>query len=158
MSGLADRFSTVAKAKISRLLDRAEANVPGLEEWQRANLREMRRERDQAIATPQNLVSRLARATSRAEIKWLEAKQKSDFGLFAPHLEEVVNLLRDKARLLAGMALDAAPDTLEWSNGAWVGAGDELKTVEQIALYAHGSGALPPGVEGGLDAQTVYRD
>jgi hypothetical protein len=25
-------------------------------------------------------------------------------------------------------------------------------------LYAHGTGALPPGVEGGLDAQTVYRD
>jgi hypothetical protein len=25
-------------------------------------------------------------------------------------------------------------------------------------MYAHGSGALPPGVEGGLDAQTVYRD
>ena len=65
--------------------------------------------------------------------------------------------IRDKARLLAGMALDAAPETLEWSNGAWVG-GDELKTIEQIALYAHGSGALPPGVEGGLDAQTVYRD
>jgi carbon-monoxide dehydrogenase large subunit len=65
--------------------------------------------------------------------------------------------IRDKARLLAGMALDAPPETLEWSNGAWAGA-DELKTVEQIALYAHGSGALPPGVEGGLDAQTVYRD
>jgi aerobic carbon-monoxide dehydrogenase large subunit len=65
--------------------------------------------------------------------------------------------IREKARLLAGMALDASPETLEWSNGAWAGA-DELKTVEQIALYAHGSGALPPGVEGGLDAQTVYRD
>lgn len=66
--------------------------------------------------------------------------------------------IRDKARLLAGMALDAAPETLEWSNGAWVGADQGLKTVEQIALYAHGTGALPPGVEGGLDAQTVYRD
>jgi len=65
--------------------------------------------------------------------------------------------IRDKGRLLAGMALDAAPDTLEWRNGAWA-AGDELKTIEQIALYAHGTGALPPGVEGGLDAQTVYRD
>ena len=32
------------------------------------------------------------------------------------------------------------------------------KTLEDIALYAHGTGALPPGVEGGLDAQTVYRD
>ena len=70
--------------------------------------------------------------------------------------------IRDKARLLAGMALDAAPETLTWMSGAWV-AGDgsdpaQVKTVEAIALYAHGTGALPPGVEGGLDAQTVYRD
>jgi carbon-monoxide dehydrogenase large subunit len=68
--------------------------------------------------------------------------------------------IRAKARLLAGMALDAAPDSLEWSNGAWVVPGDDnptqVKTIEDIALYAHGSGALPPGVEGGLDAQTVY--
>ena len=34
----------------------------------------------------------------------------------------------------------------------------QVKTIEDVALYAHGTGALPPGVEGGLDAQTVYRD
>ena len=70
--------------------------------------------------------------------------------------------IRDKARLLAGMALGAPPETLRWSNGAWVnGDGSDpaqVQTIEQIALYAHGTGALPPGVEGGLDAQTVYRD
>jgi aerobic carbon-monoxide dehydrogenase large subunit len=70
--------------------------------------------------------------------------------------------IRDKGRLLAGMALDAPPETLTWKSGSWV-AGDgsdpaQIKTVEDIALYAHGTGALPPGVEGGLDAQTVYRD
>jgi aerobic carbon-monoxide dehydrogenase large subunit len=70
--------------------------------------------------------------------------------------------IRDKAQLLAGMALDAAPDTLTWKNGAWV-SGDgsdptQIKTIEDIALYAHGTGALPPGVEGGLDGQAVYRD
>ena len=32
------------------------------------------------------------------------------------------------------------------------------RTIADIAMYAHGTGALPPGVEGGLDAQTVYRD
>ena len=65
--------------------------------------------------------------------------------------------IRGKARLLAAMALEADPDSLTWTNGAWA-AGDRYKTIEDIALYAHGSGALPPGVEGGLDAQTVYRD
>jgi carbon-monoxide dehydrogenase large subunit len=65
--------------------------------------------------------------------------------------------IRDKAQLLAGMALEAPPESLTWSNGAW-SAGDSFKTIEDIALYAHGSGPLPPGVEGGLDAQTVYKD
>jgi carbon-monoxide dehydrogenase large subunit len=65
--------------------------------------------------------------------------------------------IRDKAQLLAGMALEAPPDKLQWDNGAFA-AGDQFKTIADIALYAHGTGALPPGVEGGLDAQTVYRD
>jgi carbon-monoxide dehydrogenase large subunit len=69
--------------------------------------------------------------------------------------------IRAKGQLLAGMALGTSPESLEWSNGAWVADGSDptqVKTVEEIALYAHGTGALPPGVEGGLDAQTVYAD
>jgi aerobic carbon-monoxide dehydrogenase large subunit len=69
--------------------------------------------------------------------------------------------IRDKAQLLAAAALDTSPESLDWLNWAWVADGSDptqVKTVEEIALYAHGSGALPPGVEGGLDAQTVYRD
>jgi carbon-monoxide dehydrogenase large subunit len=70
--------------------------------------------------------------------------------------------IRDKAQLLAGMALGAEPGALKWSNGAWVAADGsdptQVKTIEDLALYAHGTGELPPGVEGGLDAQTVYRD
>ncbi|MFZ1993652.1 MAG: molybdopterin cofactor-binding domain-containing protein [Solirubrobacteraceae bacterium] len=65
-----------------------------------------------------------------------------------------------KARLLAGMALDAPPDALGWADGAFT-AGDgaeRSRTIADIAMYAHGTGALPPGIEGGLDAQTVYRD
>jgi aerobic carbon-monoxide dehydrogenase large subunit len=70
--------------------------------------------------------------------------------------------IRDKARLLAGAALDTDPEKLTPVKGGWAG-GDgsdpaKIKTIEDIALYAHGTGALPPGVEGGLDAQTVYRD
>ena len=70
--------------------------------------------------------------------------------------------IRAKAQLLAGAALEAPPETLTWLNGAWTsGDGSDptrVKTVEDLALYAHGTGALPPGVEGGLDAQTVYSD
>src|ERR1700690_4567779 len=94
--------------KITRLLDRAQANSQGLEDWQLANLHEMRRQRDHAIATPVSLISRLARATSRAEVHWAEARRQNNFDLFAPYLEEVVNLVRDKAALL-GQALGLPP-------------------------------------------------
>lgn len=68
--------------------------------------------------------------------------------------------IRDKAQQLAGMALQAPADSLRWDNGAFLAGSDpaEVKTIADLALYAHGTGALPPGVEGGLDAQTVYRD
>jgi carbon-monoxide dehydrogenase large subunit len=65
--------------------------------------------------------------------------------------------IRNKAQLLAGAALETAPDGLRWDNGAFVGDGG-TQTIADLALYAHGTGPLPPGVEGGLDAQTVYRD
>ena len=66
--------------------------------------------------------------------------------------------IKAKAQLLAGMALEAPPEALRWDNGAFVAGEDSsrMKTIAEIAMYAHGTGALPPGVEGGLDAQTVY--
>ena len=70
--------------------------------------------------------------------------------------------IRDKGRLLAGMALGTPAEQLKWSRGSWVAGNGadptQVKTLEDVALYAHGTGELPPGVEGGLDAQTVYRD
>jgi carboxypeptidase Taq len=94
--------------RVSRLIERAQANQSQLEDWQLANLREMRRARDHAIATPLSLVSRLAKATARAEVRWIEAKEQANFSLFAPHLEEVVALARDRAQVLS-QALGLAP-------------------------------------------------
>ena len=123
--------------RITRLLDRAQANAQGLTDWQIANLREMRRQRDHAIATPVTLISRLTKASSRAEVNWLEARQQGKFELFAPHLEEVVHLVRDKAALL-GQALNLAPyDALvdEFSPG--------LTTADIDAMFKALSRRLP---------------
>src|SRR5947209_8374543 len=103
-----EHHALLTAPRITRLLDRAQANTQGLMDWQVANLREMRRQRDHAIATPVALISRLTKAASRAEARWLEARRQNKFELFAPHLEEVVNLVRDKAALL-GQALNLAP-------------------------------------------------
>jgi len=103
-----EHHALLTAPRITRLLDRAQANIQGLADWQVANLREMRRQRDHAIATPASLVSRLTKATSRAEANWGEARRQGNFEILAPHLEEVVHLIRDKAALL-GQALNLAP-------------------------------------------------
>src|SRR4051794_11828315 len=65
--------------------------------------------------------------------------------------------IRDKAQLLAGADLETRPDALRWDSGAFMSDAGQ-RTIADAAMYAHSSGALPPGVEGGLDAQTVYSD
>ena len=103
-----EHHALLTTPKVARLLERAEAGSSQLEDWQMANLREMRRQRDHAIATPPSLISRLAKATARAEVFWVEARKANDFKILAPHLEEVVHLVRDRAALL-GQARGLAP-------------------------------------------------
>src|SRR5882724_11356455 len=79
-----EHHALLTAPRVTRLLDRAQANMQGLQDWQVANLREMRRQRDHAIATPASLVSRLTKAAARAEARWLEARQQGKFELFAP--------------------------------------------------------------------------
>ncbi|MDQ2641139.1 MAG: carboxypeptidase M32 [Pseudomonadota bacterium] len=103
-----EQHAILTSPRVSRLIERAQAGNASLDEWQRANLREMARQRDHAIATPASLIGRLARATSLAEVRWAEAREKKDFSLFAPVLTEVLQLVRDKAALL-GQALKLSP-------------------------------------------------
>jgi carboxypeptidase Taq len=133
--------------KISRLLDRAQASAPALEDWEIANLREMRRQRDHAIATPVALITRLVKATAQAEVRWMEARQQGKFEVFAPHLEEVLHLVRDKAALL-GQALNVPPyDALAdaFSPG--------ISTTEIEALLKAYARRLPTLVSSAIEAQ-----
>ncbi|HEY2418267.1 MAG TPA: carboxypeptidase M32 [Steroidobacteraceae bacterium] len=142
-----EHHALLTAPKITRLLDRAQANAAGLEDWQLANLREMRRARDHAIATPVSLISRLTRATSRAEVFWAQARRENNFDLFAPHLEEVVHLVRDKAALL-GQALGLPPyDALvdEFSPG--------VATADMEAIFKSLSRRLPSLIREALALQ-----
>ena len=132
--------------KVTRLLERARANAQVLEDWQLANLREMQRQRDHAIATPVMLISRLARAAARAESAWAAARRDNNFQLFAPHLEELLPLVRDKAKLL-GQALNLSPyDALidEFSPG--------VGTADIDALFKALSRKLPAMIRTVIDA------
>ena len=75
-------------------------------------------------------------------------------------IQSTTGKIRAKAQLLAAAALDTPPESVTWQDGAFISSGDpsQTRTIADIALYAHGTGVLPTGVEGGLDAQTVYKD
>jgi len=81
-------------------------------------------------------------------------------GETAAAIQSATGKIRAKAQLLAAAALNTSPETLSWDNGAFVSSTDpsQIRTIADIALYAHGTGVLPPGVEGGLDAQAVYKE
>ena len=133
--------------RVTRLLERAEASRQGLGDWKLANLREMRRQRDHAIATPPSLVSRLARAVAKAQAKWREACDRNDFSVLAPALEEVVKLTRNRAAML-GQSLGLDPyDALadEFTPG--------LRSSEIGATFATLSRRLPTLVGEAIDVQ-----
>jgi carboxypeptidase Taq len=94
--------------RVLRLLERAHAAEGTLQDWEVANLREMRREVDGALALPVALITRFARATARAEAAWVQARQVRSVEPLLPALDDVVQLVRDKASLL-GQALGLAP-------------------------------------------------
>jgi carbon-monoxide dehydrogenase large subunit len=70
----------------------------------------------------------------------------------------VARKVRERARIVAAAMLEASADDLEWANGTWHVRGDpeQGKTIAEIAMAAHSSLELPEGVEGHLDAETVY--
>jgi aerobic carbon-monoxide dehydrogenase large subunit len=70
----------------------------------------------------------------------------------------VARKVRERARIVAAAMLEASADDLEWEKGRFFVKGDPErgKTIQEIAMGAHGSVHLPDGVEGGLDAETVY--
>jgi len=61
------------------------------------NIRGWRRAYDKATKLPVELVEEWSRTTSLAQNVWAEARRKSDFSLFQPHLEKLVGLARRKA-------------------------------------------------------------
>jgi carboxypeptidase Taq len=81
-----------------RLLEAAGDPDPESEEG--ALLRLARREYERATKLPAQLVAELSRTTSLAEPAWVEARERSDFAAFAPHLEKIVELKREAAEAL----------------------------------------------------------
>lgn len=70
-------------------------NDAGLDDWQRANLREMRRSHRHATAVPADLVEATSKAVSTSEMVWRSARAESDFARLLPSLSDVLRRVRE---------------------------------------------------------------
>lgn len=80
------------------LLDRAESEPPEFS-TQTANLRGLRRDIERATKLPSRFVREESEACTHAKAAWVEARSRSDFSMFAPHLERLLEFARQKADL-----------------------------------------------------------
>ena len=67
------------------------------DELKAANVRESRRDFDLETKLPADLVAEAAKVGSQSQEAWKEARTKSDFALFAPFMEKMLQLTRRKA-------------------------------------------------------------
>src|SRR5208282_4189348 len=67
---------------------------PGLDPWQSANLREMRRAWLHATSVPADLVEASSRACSACEMAWRKARPANDYASIRPLLQTVLDLTR----------------------------------------------------------------
>ena len=96
------RHDLLVDPQVADWLDAADAGADvGLDEWQRANLREMRRAWRHAIAVPGDLVEASRRAEATCEMAWRRARAEDDFAGLLPSLSEVLNLQRQVAEAKA---------------------------------------------------------
>ena len=76
----------------------------GLDDWQRANLRELRREVELATCLPEAFVAAQSKACARSEQAWRYLRADNDWQGMRPLLEEVVRLAREEAGIQIGRA------------------------------------------------------
>jgi len=81
--------------EVGKLIADLKNEFPDADTDEGALIRVAARDYDKATRVPAKFVARQAIATSKAFEAWIEAKSKSDFSIFRPHLEQVVELVQE---------------------------------------------------------------
>ena len=92
----------VTSDETGAMIEAAEAEVDEMDYGtdEASLVRVMRREYDKRTKIPTELVVRQSRASSQAFVAWRKAREAKDFAQFEPHLEEIVEIQREKADYL----------------------------------------------------------
>jgi carboxypeptidase Taq len=119
-----------------------------LDDWQRANLHEMRRDWRHATAVPADLVEAHSKACSACEMVWRAARPANDFAAILPSLQRVLELVREvaaaKAAALGKEPYDALLDEYEPDGST--------KAID--ALFDRLALRLPELIDGAIERQS----
>ena len=84
------------RAEVGEWISECESEMsPADEMW--PNVRDWRFDYDRATTLPTALVTEFQEISALGKATWAEAREKADFGIFAPHLEKLVELSKEKA-------------------------------------------------------------
>ncbi|HZR47438.1 MAG TPA: carboxypeptidase M32, partial [Candidatus Manganitrophaceae bacterium] len=101
---------------LSKWVDLKSGEIGGAwEESAAALLQELWRDYEKSVKLPNDFIRRYGKAASISQQVWVEARKKSDFSLFAPHLKTMVALKKEEIGYLGYQAspYDALLDAYE---------------------------------------------
>jgi carboxypeptidase Taq len=78
--------------EVGKLLDEIASEGAALTSDDKAMLRVAKRDYDKATRVPSSFVAELAMIATQAHEAWVKAKGQSDFSIFRPHLEKIVEM------------------------------------------------------------------
>lgn len=89
----------ITSDKIGKLIGKLEKNDE-LDRNQKAIVREIARMHRRAISIPEKLVREISKTKSIAQPAWARAREKNDFKGFQPHLEKILDLMKEVAEYI----------------------------------------------------------
>ena len=98
-SGQLAMMAQKATVELDSLCRKAE-KAKDLDDMENGVVRTLRRSLDYYLKVPPELVDEIQRVTTEATVVWRTARKKSDFKLFMPHLDKIVQLQRQVAEKL----------------------------------------------------------
>lgn len=125
----------------------AQAADDSLDDWQRANVREIQRLYTMNVAVPEDLVGAMSKAASEGEQAWRALRGENNWDGFKPYLDTIFSLTRQQGQAL-GEALGKSPyDALMALYQPGISTADIDPIFEDLKTY------LPPLIRQVIDRQ-----
>lgn len=88
-------FKMTTSDKMGELLKFFDENVEGLNEIDKAIIKNARKEYDETKKIPEDRYRKFVVAQALSESAWEEAKEKKDFEIFKPHLKKIIDFQKE---------------------------------------------------------------